>query len=534
MKKLKFIPLFAIIFVLFFSPLAPGAHALEDPDVGANAVMLLETETGDIIYSKNPDERMYPASLTKIMTVLLAVEAVESGQVSLYDEVTASENIGYNLSEDGSTAGIAPGETMTLENLMYCAMVASANEACNVIAEYIGGTIPNFIDMMNGRAEELGCKNTHFANAHGLHDEDHYTTARDMCLIAQAAISHSLFMEICNTPKKEVPATNVSPARTLSNTNGLINKDSYYQGYYYEYAQGVKTGYTSNAGYCLVSTASKDDIHLLCVVMGGVATDKGNGVMDYGSFSDSIKLYEWAFSNFSYQEVLKSTELIAEVPLEMGSDADSVAVRPQRSITHLLPNDMDLDTLQREIVIYSERDGVPLKAPVDAGSILGEIKILKDGKAIGSTYLVAATSVELSKVYYLKSEIAKAFDNIYVRLIIGALVVIFGGYLALVIRYRILRRRHLRSLRAARMAREMARSEAGAQKTGPVKAVTAGVSNGSTGRQRVKSLQESASRSRNVHSPLEGADELNRQPGDTAQKTKTADRDYFEEFFRQR
>ncbi|MGI5936081.1 MAG: D-alanyl-D-alanine carboxypeptidase family protein [Oscillospiraceae bacterium] len=501
MKKLKFIPLFAIIFVLFFSPLAPEAAALEDPDVGAKAVILLETETGDIIYSKNPDERMYPASLTKIMTILMAVEAVEAGQVSLYDVVTASENIGYNLIEDGSTAGIVPGESMTLENLMYCALVASANEACNVIAEYIGGNIPSFIDMMNARAKELGCKDTHFANAHGLHDENHYTTARDMCLITQAAISHSLFMDLCNTPVKEIPATNVSPTRTLSNTNGLINKDSYYKGYYYEYAQGVKTGYTSNAGYCLISTATKDNIHLLCVVMGGVATDKGNGVFDYGNFSDSIKLYEWAFSNFSYQEVLKSTELIAEVPLEMGSDADSVAVRPQRSITYLLPNDMDMDTLHREIVIYNERDGVTLKAPVDAGNILGEIKILKDGKVIGSTYLVAATSVSLSKSYYLKSEIAKVFNNIYVKLIFWALVVLFCGYLALVIRYRILRRRHLRSLRAARMARDRARVESSgaALKTG----AAAGSLPRNAGQQRVKSLQGATSRSKNVHSSLE-------------------------------
>ena len=218
MKKFKFI--IAIIFVLLFSPLSPEASALEDPAVGANAVILLETETGDVIYSKNPDDRAYPASLTKIMTVLLAVEACESGQVTLYDEVTASENIGYNLIEDGSSAGIVPGETMSLENLMYCAMVASANEACNVIAEYIGGTIPNFIDMMNARAKELGCKDTHFSNAHGLHDDNHYTTARDMCLIAQAAISHSLFMDICNTAVKEIPATNVSNPRTLSIPTG--------------------------------------------------------------------------------------------------------------------------------------------------------------------------------------------------------------------------------------------------------------------------------------------------------------------------
>jgi len=522
MKKFKFI--IAIIFVLLFTPLSPEASALEDPAVGANAVILLETETGDVIYSKNPDDRAYPASLTKIMTVLLAVEACESGQVTLYDEVTASENIGYNLIEDGSSAGIVPGETMSLENLMYCAMVASANEACNVIAEYIGGTIPNFIDMMNARAKELGCKDTHFSNAHGLHDDNHYTTARDMCLIAQAAISHSLFMDICNTAVKEIPATNVSNPRTLSNTNGLINKDSYYTGYYYEHARGVKTGYTSNAGYCLISTASKDDIHLLCVVMGGVATDKGGGLFDFGNFLDTINLYEWAFSNFSYQDVLKSNELIAEVPLEMGSDADSVGLRPQRTITHLLPNDMDMDTLQREIVIYSQHDDTPLKAPVEAGSILGEIKVLKDGRVIGSTHLVAATSVSLSKTFYIKSEIAKVMDNTYVKLIFWALVLLFCGYIALVIRYRILRKRHLRSLEAARLARDRARAES--------EALRSSVTAGSLSRNNGQPAETFQKINRNGRSFSELVDDL-KQPDNSGDKPdKAAERDYFEEFFR--
>jgi CheY-like chemotaxis protein len=162
---------------------------------------------------------------------------------------------------------------------------------------------------------------------------------------------------------------------------------------------------------------------------------------------------------------------------------------------------VDMDTLHREIVIYNERDGVTLKAPVDAGNILGEIKILKDGKVIGSTYLVAATSVSLSKSYYLKSEIAKVFNNIYVKLIFWALVVLFCGYLALVIRYRILRRRHLRSLRAARMARDRARVESSgaALKTG----AAAGSLPRNAGQQRVKSLQGATSRSKNVHSSLE-------------------------------
>jgi D-alanyl-D-alanine carboxypeptidase (penicillin-binding protein 5/6) len=464
MKKFKSATLILLICVMLSTAMAPMALALDEPEVDANAIVLADANTGRVFFSRNEDMQVYPASLTKIMTVLLAVEAVENGTVSLTDMVTASENITYDLENDGSTAGILVGEIMTLEDLLYCAMLSSANEACNIIAEYIGGTIPQFVEQMNRRASELGCLYTHFANTHGLPNEDHYTTASDFALISREAISHSLFMQICDTATKTIPATNLSEARELSNTNGLINEDSYYQGYYYEYAAGVKTGHTSSAGYCLVSTAEKDGVHLVAVVMGAAEKDLGGGRIDYGSFSDSIALYEWVFNNFSYQEILKSSELVASVPVTMGADTDSVMLRPENSVTALLPNDLDSGSFNREITIYSEQNGETLEAPLEAGITLGEIKVTMNGEVYGTAPLVANSTVELSRMQFIKSEIAQVWSLTWVKVIFWLVILILVAYLALVIRYRILHARHVRSVRAARQARAAAAEEAYARR----------------------------------------------------------------------
>ncbi|NLV86003.1 MAG: D-alanyl-D-alanine carboxypeptidase, partial [Clostridiales bacterium] len=410
-------------------------------------LMLVDTVSGNVIYSKNEDSQIYPASLTKIMTVLLAIEAVERGEVALTDYVTASGNISYDLIDDGSTAGIVAGETMTLENLLYCAMIASANEACNIIAEHISGSIPSFVERMNTRAAELGCTGTNFANTHGLPNSNHYTTASDFSLIAMAAVSNPLFMQICNTVSWVIPATNESDERVLSNTNGLINKDStHYPGYYYEPAAGVKTGYTDAAGYCLISTATKNGMTFLGVVMGAKATDKGGGNFEFGHFSESIKLYNWVFDNYSYRDILKITALVAEVPVEMGSDAGLVSLHPQSAVKALLPNDEDIESYEQKITIYSQEEGKELYAPVEAGEVLGEITIERDGIIYGSSQLVASSSVSLSYGKYIKSQIGKTLKNPIVIIAIIIVLALFFSYVYLVVRYNTRKRKHMQEL----------------------------------------------------------------------------------------
>ena len=312
---------------------APAAAALDDPQADSSYAVMLVAEKGSsetVLYAKNADEPLYPASLTKVMTVLLAVEAVEAGTVKLTDMVTAQDDLYFDLTPDSSSVYMSIGETMSLENLLYCAMVASANEACNVIAEYISGSVGEFVEQMNRRAGELGCENTHFVNTHGLQDAEHYTTARDFARILREASTHELIMEISNTVKYTVPDTNMSAERKLENTNSLINPTNplYPGDYGYEYAKGVKTGHTSDAGYCLATTAEKDGVQLLAVIMKADAYQLDDGTWYYGHFADAKTLFNWAFDNFSYQEIVKSTEIITDMPVAMGADAQTVAIRP--------------------------------------------------------------------------------------------------------------------------------------------------------------------------------------------------------------
>lgn len=452
MKKIKILPVILLvsIFLSVFSPVS--ADAVEQPSPGANAVVLMDTVTGNVLFSTNADTKVFPASTTKIMTVLLAVEAVERGDVALSDYVTASDNIAFDMIEDGSSVGIVAGETMTLENLMYCAMVSSANEACNAIAEYISGSIPSFVAKMNERATQLGCTGTNFTNTHGLPDENHYTTAQDFSIISLEAISHPLFMQISNTASITIPATNKSEERRLSNTNGLINKDSVnYPGYYYDAAAGIKTGHTEAAGYCLVSTATKNGMTLLCVVMGGKATEKAGG-FEYGSFTDSIMLYNWAFENYSYRDILKITALVEDIPVKMGSDANFVTVHPQTAVKALLPNDEDIDSYEQKITIYSQQEGKELMAPVDAGEVLGEITIERDGVVYGSSLLVANSSVDLSYGKYIKSQIAVTLKKPVVIIAIVVVLALLALYVYQVVKYNTAKRKHKQDVARRRNA----------------------------------------------------------------------------------
>lgn len=447
MKKSKFL-LLVLIILTALSALPLPALAAEAPEVFSPSVLLLDADSGAVLFEKNADDTMQPASTTKIMTALLTIEAVERGEFTMDDSVAASENCQYGMDEDSSNANpaIVPGEVMSVRDLLYCAMLASANEACNILAEYIAGSIDDFVVMMNERAEELGCTDTHFSNPSGLEDPDHYSTARDMAIIAMEAIRHELFIPLCSDDGYTVAATNMAKKRGLKNTNQLLNESGKY---YLESAFGIKTGFFTNAGYCLVSAAAEDETTLVCVVLGGTK-DADSGVQS--QYLDTVNLYNWAFDNYSYQQVLSSMAAVIDVPVAMGVD-DAVAARPETSIRVLLPNDFDHETLDFEYIVYSERDGETLEAPVDAGTTLGEVTVSADGRVFGSSYLVAVNSVEMSKTIYLRASINAILQQPIVNKLLILLIVVLALYLILVFFYAVQRSRHRRSLRRARRDR---------------------------------------------------------------------------------
>jgi len=457
MKKMKFLSV-ALTVCLIVGALAPTAGASDAPGVKSAAIYVADADSGYVYYDRNSDTRVYPASLTKIMTAMLVVEAVERGEVSLDDMVTAQPGYAYDMVEDGSTSSILEGETMSLEDLLYCTLLASANEACNIVAMYICGDVATFVDRMNQRAQELGCTGTHFANPHGLPNEDHYTTAHDMYLIAKQAMTYDTFATICDTAEYTISETNMSSVRALSNTNGLINSNSIYKGFYYEPAIGIKTGYTSSAGYCLVSSAEKDGVHLFCIVMGGVMTESTNGSLDYSNYTDSINLYNWVFENYSLREIVVNDELITEIGVTLGSDADTLPLRVQSPISAVISNDADLSKLEKKVTIYSE-DGT-CEAPIQEGQVLGELTVSLDGVEYGSTYLVANRSVDLSYLQSMGATVKNTLHNTWVRVALLVILLIVAVYLVLVIRYRMTYRKRQKELREARLQRQRMQEKA--------------------------------------------------------------------------
>lgn len=296
------------------------------PETLSPSVILMEESTGTILYEKNSDEAHYPASITKIMTTLLALE---NGNLS--DMVTFSDDAINNT--EGSGIARDYGEQMTLEQCLYGVMLESANECAYAVAEHVGGTVENFVDMMNAKAKELGCTNTHFANPHGLQDENHYTTAHDMALIAQAAYQNETFRIIIGTKMYTIPPTNKHAEETVlrNHHDMLCTYHNANRKYLYPYCVGGKTGYTATANSTLVTYAEKDGMTLICVVMNTQSPNQ---------FIDTVNLFDYAFDNFQVLNVSENdTDYSAEATVDNGNlnniapfvelDKDAVIVLPK-------------------------------------------------------------------------------------------------------------------------------------------------------------------------------------------------------------
>ena len=285
MKKYRFLTLFLVIPMLF-SLLSLPVAALDEPELQCANAILVDANYGEVLYEKNADEKAYPASITKVMTALLVLDAIEAGKLTGDTMVTATSSALQGLSIYGSTANIKAGETMSVENLLYCLLLPSANEAANILAEAVDGDVATFVAHMNQKASELGCTGTHFANSNGLHDENHYTTAYDISLFMTAALKYDLFRQIISTPSHTVPATNLSGERFFYNTNALIS-NLYYAGYVYDKCIGGKTGTTDEAGRCLAAAAESGDTLLVSVILGSGVVAFPDGTQKQGQFTES-------------------------------------------------------------------------------------------------------------------------------------------------------------------------------------------------------------------------------------------------------
>ena len=329
----------------------------------AESAVLMEVGTGEILFEKNADKELPPASVTKVMTLLVALEAVENGKVKLTDTVAASENASKM---GGSQIYLEQGEEMDLKTMLISIAVGSANDACVAVAEHIAGSHEVYVEMMNDKAAELGLKHTKFINSYGLPAEGHYTSARDLAVLTREAIKYPLFNELTTIKKHDLRGGEF----VLLNTNKLL--------WWYRGAEGGKTGWTSEAKYCLASTARRDNLRLIAVVMASPEPRS--------HFRESMKLYNYGFAQYEYVPVAKEGQVLGQVRVLKGT-VDNITVAPRVDVSTVIQKGHKKDVTHKVNLVST------VTAPVANGQTIGDIKVYEGKEEVLKVDLVATREI---------------------------------------------------------------------------------------------------------------------------------------------
>lgn len=380
---------FTVFFMLFCLSLNSPVYAdNENPKIYAPSAILMDMDTGKILYEKNINEKMYPASLTKVLTAIIVLEncGLEEIATVSYDAVM-SVDFGY------VSANLQIGEELTVEQLLNLLLVSSSNDAANVLAEYMSGSFSEFAVLMNQKALEIGCKNTHFVNPSGAHDENHYSTAYDLALIGRYAMNIPKFRELARKTFYQLPATNkyAKDDRIYTTTNELIvsNSNDRDDNYYYKYATGIKTGFTTPAGNCLMASCDKDDFSLISVVLKDGQTKEGLSAR----YIDTKNLFEYGYANYSLKQLAKRGSVIQTINIQ---NATSETKRLDLIIDDDIYATVAAANLNNSIVPKIELNE-NLKAPILKNAIVGKIYYEADGITY-SANLLANNDVKASNL----------------------------------------------------------------------------------------------------------------------------------------
>lgn len=394
---------FCIFFTicLIFTPiLTVNAYEPSGVEITANAAMLVSMDTDEVLYEKNADQKVYPASITKIMTTLLILE---SDKYNPNANIAMTEEALDLISGTGSSVSLLKaGEEITQLDLVYMVLMSSYGDCALLAATHYGGSVDNFVAMMNSRASELGLTGTHYENPIGLHHEENYTTARDTYILTKYALQNETFKEVCESTRHTVN-TSMSGQRVLSTTNFLQDNTT---NYYYTYAKGVKTGYTDEAGRCLVSTASYNGYNYMCLVF-GCPPNKQN------HFTESKELFRWAFNNFEFKKVADTSNPVAEIKVDLSLDTDFVSLYVEEGFISVLPKNADDSTIS--IVTKPTKESVD--APIKKGQVLGTADIIYAEKVIGTVNLVSNENVEKSAMLAAIRAVKNFFTSSYMKVL---------------------------------------------------------------------------------------------------------------------
>jgi len=338
-------------------------------DINAPSAILMDAGTGTILFEKNAHEKMEPASITKIMTLIIALESVESGKVNLSDIVRVSERA---WKTGGSQVFLGPGEEQTLETLLKCIVISSANDASMAVAEYIGGSVEGFVKLMNDKAKELGMKNTHFTNPHGLSDPDHYTTAYDIALMSRELVKYPIFFKWSTIWMDYLEHTDKKREATmLANTNKLLGK--------YEGLDGLKTGFHNKAGHCFAGTAKRGDFRLISVVLNAQNSNQ--------RFEDTVKLLDYGFGHYDSIKVVEKGMVQKTIPVEKGHINEVNVIVPE-DVSILIEKGKQ-DQINTKIDIPEK-----LSAPLSKNQEVGTLTVEQNGKTVKQINLVVSEDVK--------------------------------------------------------------------------------------------------------------------------------------------
>lgn len=398
---------------------ANGCHSIDGavPFLGqeqlvedAHAVFVYETGSETLMYAWNADTPMYPASLVKLMTALLVLE-----KGNLSDEIVVTQSALDAVSSDAISADLQPGESMSVENLMYCMIVHSANDAAAVLAEYISGSQSEFVDLMNSRAAELGCTGTTYTNPHGLHNELQVTTARDTCRVLQAALEHETFRTMFGSVYYTVPATNKHEQRELSTNNYLMNTDSvYYDGR----VTGGRTGVTTEGYRCVATTSQSGNMEMICIVM--VAKSVYSEDSYSVGFPETSDLLDKAYSGYSRCQIIYENQILRQQQV-LNGDSDVFAASYEAFST-VLPSDISFDQLSFR---YSEAPG-STQAPIKKGQNLAALQVWYGSLCIAQTDVYAMNDVPVAYGKSITFETGSTANSwwIWLLIVVGLLTVL--------------------------------------------------------------------------------------------------------------
>lgn len=374
-KKIFIIMLLAFL-IIFVNSYLYISCASDTPTISDTATCyVIDNWTNKTLFSKNEKQRMYPASTTKIVTAIIVLE-----NCNLNDKTTASYNAISTIPQGYVTADIQIGEEFTIEQLLELLLVHSANDAANVLAEYVGGSVPSFVSMMNTKVNELGLSDTHFTNPYGLQDEKHYTTAYDLAYIMKYCLQNETFRKISGKASCAIPATNMSEPRKYNSTNELLiaGNDNYYQ-----YASTGKTGFTSQAKECLVSSAYNNDLEVICVILGSD-----------NRFLDTRNVYDYIFSNCKIENIYNENDVITTITVKNATnDTKNLNLLISEDLPVLVNTSNDFLTDATQVIVTDDE----ITAPIREGQILGKVTYNLNGVSYTSD-LIAANDVEKSNL----------------------------------------------------------------------------------------------------------------------------------------